>query len=285
MNENKSLVSVIVPVYNAGRYLGEAIESVLNQTYTNFELLLINDRSTDNSKEICEKYAQKDNRIKLFDNNTDLHGPGPTRNIGLDNATGEFIYFMDADDIIDKSLLQCAVNRMLETNADIVQFGVVYEHGGEKEPTICCHKGKDVFTREEIKNDFITFWSGNRMSLWIQFFKSEKVKSIRFENIINGEDVCYAMDALCNADIIAYLPKALYHYRFVESSVSRRWIKNTVECREIIWNHKRDFFNSFNEGIDKSIYAEAAYGNYIWTIYLLSSDLCPLSYREKSVSY
>lgn len=62
MNEGKSLVSVIVPVYNAGRYLGEAIESVLNQTYENFELLLINDRSTDNSKEICKKYAQEDKR-------------------------------------------------------------------------------------------------------------------------------------------------------------------------------------------------------------------------------
>ena len=59
MNENKSLVSVIVPIYNAGKYLGEAIESVLNQTYTDFELLLINDRSTDNSKEICEKYDLK----------------------------------------------------------------------------------------------------------------------------------------------------------------------------------------------------------------------------------
>ena len=62
MNEGKSLVSVIVPVYNAGRYLGEAIESILNQTYENFELLLINDRSTDNSKEICKKYAQEDKR-------------------------------------------------------------------------------------------------------------------------------------------------------------------------------------------------------------------------------
>ena len=61
MNENKSLVSVIVPIYNAGKYLGEAIESVLKQTYTDFELLLINDRSTDNSKEICGKYAENDN--------------------------------------------------------------------------------------------------------------------------------------------------------------------------------------------------------------------------------
>ena len=98
MNENNLLVSVIMPVYNAERYLSEAIESVLNQTYTDFELLLINDRSTDKSKEICQEYAQKDNRIVLLENDTENHGPGSARNIGLDNATGEFIIFVDADE-------------------------------------------------------------------------------------------------------------------------------------------------------------------------------------------
>lgn len=278
MNDNKPLVSIIVPVYNAEKYLCEAIESVLNQTYTDFELLLINDRSTDNSKGICEKYAQKDNRIKLLENNTENHGPGPARNIGLDNISGEFIYFMDADDWIDKSLLQCAVLRMQETNADIVQFGFVYEQVG-KEPTVYFRKDKDLFTREEIKNDFLNFWNENRMSLWLQFFRSEKVKSIRFENIINGEDVCYAMNALTNAKKIAYISKALYHYRFVEGSASHHWVENMIECREIIWNYKRELLKSFD--IDKSIYADAAYDNYIWAIYNLSSNLCPFSYKEK----
>ena len=281
MNENKSLVSVIVPIYNAGKYLGEAIESVLKQTYTDFELLLINDRSTDNSKEICEKYAAGDNRIVLLENNTEKHGPGPTRNIGLDNATGEYIYFMDADDLMDKSLLQCAVNRMLETDADIVQFGVVYEQGGVKEPVVYCHKGKDVFTRKEIENDFIMFWNENRMSLWLHFFKSEKVKSVRFENIINGEDICYALDALCNADIVAYLPKALYHYRFVDGSTSHSWNADTIKFREFIWEHQKKFLDSFGGTIEKADYAYVAYDNFIWAIFLLSSNLCPLSYKEK----
>lgn len=101
-----SKVSVIMPIYNAEKYLSEAIESVLNQTYTNFELLLINDASTDRSKEICRKYSKKDSRIVLLDNNSVSHGPGPTRNIGLDYATGEYIYFMDADDWIDQRLLK-----------------------------------------------------------------------------------------------------------------------------------------------------------------------------------
>ena len=122
-----SKVSVIMPVYNAEKYLSEAIESVLNQTYIDFELLLINDRSTDNSKEICRDFCERDSRITLLENNSESHGPGPTRNIGLDYAKGEYIYFMDADDWIDKRLLECATNRMQETKADVVEFGLINE--------------------------------------------------------------------------------------------------------------------------------------------------------------
>ena len=104
-----SKVSIIMPVYNAEKYLCEAIESVLKQTYADFELLLINDMSTDNSKQICIEYAKRDRRIVLLENNSESHGPGSTRNIGLDYATGVYIYFMDADDWIDEILLQCAV--------------------------------------------------------------------------------------------------------------------------------------------------------------------------------
>ena len=94
-----SKVSIIMPVYNAERYLREAIESVLRQTYTNFELILINDRSSDNSGAICREYGEKDARIVLLENDTEMHGPGPTRNIGLEHAAGEYIYFMDADNL------------------------------------------------------------------------------------------------------------------------------------------------------------------------------------------
>ena len=149
-----SKVSVIMPIYNAEKYLSEAIESVLNQTYTDFELLLINDKSTDNSKEICKKYNKKDSRIVLLENNSESHGPGPTRNIGLDYATGEYIYFMDADDWIDISLLQYAVNRMRETNADIVQFGVIYERSDGNNPAPYFWRGKDLLTKDEIRKDF-----------------------------------------------------------------------------------------------------------------------------------
>ena len=274
-------VSIIMPVYNAEKYLKEAIESVLKQTYLEFELLLINDRSTDNSKEICQEYSKKDRRIVLLENDSAIHGPGPTRNIGLDHAMGEYIYFMDADDWIEDCLLKCAVNRMQETNADIVQFGVIYEYSDGNNPEQYFWGGKDLLTKDKIKKDFSAYWKENRNSLWMYLFRREKVKTIRFEDIIIGEDISYIMDALSNADKIAYIKKALYHYRYVEGSTSHRWVENTIECREIIWNHQLNFLKSFQGDMDKLAYAEVAYDNYIWAIYQLSSNLCTLSYREK----
>lgn len=276
-----SKVSVIVPVYNAEKYLREAIESVLNQTYTDFELLLINDRSTDKSREICEEYSKKDERIILLENDTENHGPGPTRNIGLDNATGDFIYFMDADDWIDKSLLEICIDRMRETNADIVQFGIEYEQDSGKESKVYYNKGKDLLTRNDIKNDFLNFWNENRLAITLHLFRKEKVNAIRFENIISGEDVSYVTDALANTQIIAYIPKALYCYRYVAGSTSRRWNMETVKCRETIWEHQKKLLDSFGEDVDKFAYANIAYDNFIWAIFQLSSSLCPLSYKEK----
>ena len=276
-----SKVSIIMPVYNAERYLREAIDSVLRQIYTDFELLLINDRSTDHSQEICEEYAQKDSRIVLLENDSDIHGPGPTRNIGLDHATGEYMYFMDADDWIEDCLLLRAVERMQGTGADIVQFGVTYEQNNGNCSLQYWWKGKSSLTKNEIKNEFHYFWRENRNSLWLYLFRREPIKTIRFEYIIIGEDISYIMDALCKAEIIVYIPEIFYHYRYVEGSTSHRWVESTIECREVMWTHQYGFLKSFPDEMNQLCYAEVAYDNYIWSIYQLSSNLCSLSYQEK----
>ena len=274
-------VSVIMPVYNAEKYLGEAIDSVLNQTYPDFELLLINDRSTDRSKEICLEYQKRDSRIVVLENNSENHGPGPTRNIGLDYATGDYIYFMDADDWIDHCLLQSAVHRMEETNSDLVQFGVVYEGMDGSNPDCYVWRGKGLLTKDEIKENFSEFWTENRNSLWMYLFRREKIKAIQFENIIIGEDISFTIDVLSKAEKIAYIPKALYHYRYVKGSTSHRWVENTVECREILWRHQLHYLKSFQGELDPLVYAQVAYDNYVWVIYLMSSNLCTLTYGEK----
>lgn len=280
MTSEKPLVSIIMPVYNTEKYLSEAMESVLNQTYSEFELLLINDRSTDNSKQICMDYSKKDNRIKLFDNNTDEHGPGPTRNIGLDNAKGEYIYFMDADDWIEKNLLESSVTRMEESNADIVQFGAVYEHEDGKSDEFVWI-GNDAVSKNDIIRDFASFWKNSRQSLWMYFFRKEKISSIRFESILIGEDISFVMDVLCKVDSITYIKQALYHYRCIDGSTSHKWLDETIYCRERIWKHQFRYLDSFKGKLTDQAYSFVAYNNYIWAVYQLSLSMCPLSFKDK----
>lgn len=276
-----SKVSVIMPIYNAEKYLSEAIESVLNQTYANFELLLINDASTDRSKEICRQYSEKDIRIVLLDNNSEIHGPGPTRNIGLDYATGEYVYFMDADDWINQRLLEYSVNRFGESNADLVEFGLINEWNDGNEGHQYCWKGKDLLTKEEIKNDFLHFWKESGKYLVMHLFRHEILKTIRFESTINGEDICFMMDVLCKVEKIAFIPEAFYHYRYVENSTSHQWVESTIECLDLMWNHQRKFLESFEGDMEPLAYAVVAYDNYSWALYQLGSRFCTLTYREK----
>lgn len=111
-------ISIIMPVYNKEKYLDESIESILNQTYENFELIIINDGSTDNSSSICHKFQQEDNRIKVID--IENNGVSNARNIGLKNANGEYIQFIDGDDYIDKYMLEDLVELSKKYNTDII---------------------------------------------------------------------------------------------------------------------------------------------------------------------
>ncbi len=111
------MISVIIPVYNAEKYLPKCIESVLSQTYTDIELILVDDGSPDNSGKICDEYALKDSRIRVIHQKNG--GQSSARNAGLDIATGEFISFVDSDDYIDSNMLQVLYESLVQNNADI----------------------------------------------------------------------------------------------------------------------------------------------------------------------
>ncbi len=111
-------VSVIMPVYNSGKYLNKAIESVLSQTYEDFELVIVNDGSTDNSASICRKYAEKDKRIKFIDQKN--KGVSAARNTALASVSGHNIAFVDSDDVIDKHFLEIMLREKEKSSAEIV---------------------------------------------------------------------------------------------------------------------------------------------------------------------
>ena len=121
------MISIIVPVYNTEKYLDQCIQSVLVQTYTNWELLLINDGSTDLSGTICDQYATKDRRIRVF--HKENGGVSSARNVGLDNARGKWIMFIDADDWVEPSMLKELRTVALDNNADYVYCDLLFDYG------------------------------------------------------------------------------------------------------------------------------------------------------------
>lgn len=126
------MISVIVPVYKVERYIHQCIVSILNQTYQDLEILLIDDGSPDKCGEICKEYAKKDSRIKVF--HTENHGLSAARNVGLQIAKGEYIGFVDSDDWIEPDMFEILLRRLEETGADISVCEIWREDVEERHP-------------------------------------------------------------------------------------------------------------------------------------------------------
>lgn len=162
MYKMEPLVSIIIPVYNVEKYLKKCVDSLLNQSYRNIEVLLVNDGSTDSSPDICDYYCAIDDRVKCFHKVNG--GQGSARNVGIKNASGVFLYFLDSDDYIDSSLFSSVIPYMLENNLDLCFFSadVVLEDGekwdendyrrnSKYEPK----DGKTLFTQLRNNNEYI----------------------------------------------------------------------------------------------------------------------------------
>ncbi len=153
------MISIIIPIYNVVQYLSRCIDSILAQTYTDIEILLIDDGSTDNSGQICYEYAKKDKRIKVF--HKPNGGVSSARNLGLDNATGEWITFVDADDWIDKEMYQSLYNEAVTSQADIVLCDFYIYYTPDKKllsKTIQTEGNKEVVLRNYLCS-FTPLWN------------------------------------------------------------------------------------------------------------------------------
>lgn len=212
------LFSVIIPVYNAETYLEECITSILEQSYTHFELILINDGSSDQSKKICEEFSQKDSRIRLKHQKN--AGVSAARNQGIKMALGEYVVFIDSDDYVDKRMLEKLHNSFKISGADMVICGinfVYYRSGkiqtsrtelssytGNVDDKLLCRNFQDMFNRNAFSS------SCNKA------FRSSilKMQGIRFnEKLVLYEDLEFVLSYLCYANNIFFIKEALYQYR------------------------------------------------------------------------
>lgn len=197
-------VSIIVPIYNEENNLRKCIESLINQTYKNLEIILINDGSTDNSKEIIDSY--KDKRIvAIHKKNT---GIGDTRNTGIDKSTGDYIMFVDSDDYIELNCVEILLKNLNENKSDLVISNYYLDT-----PSKTYEMNLKIFNSINIKEDCDLLCKIN-LSPWIKLYKKDLLinNSNRFPINLKYEDVPFVVEAVIKAGKISFVSNYLYHY-------------------------------------------------------------------------
>ncbi len=202
----EELVSVIVPVYNAEKYLGKCIDSILNQTYKNLELILVNDGSKDNSLTICEDKKKTDSRVVVV--SKDNSGVSDTRNKGIEAANGKYIIFVDSDDFLEPECIETAVNAI--SDCDLVVFG--YSSFGKNEQTVCPGVKKVVCFKDD--EDLFFNLVGNYLinQPWNKMYRKEKIKQGFDRNFTIGEDCLFNLNYIMGIDKVSVIPDSLYNY-------------------------------------------------------------------------
>lgn len=188
--------SIIVPIYNTEKYLPKCLDSLVNQTYKNIEIICINDGSTDNSLKILEKYAQKDEHIKII--NQENQGVSIARNVGINNATGDYILFVDADDWIETNTCDILNKNIEKNNSDLIIFNAYIAKQNQCNLGFCCNQESIMYS-----------------SMWSICYKREFLNqnNIRFpQNIKIAEDHVFRLNALSCSKNIKILPDYLYYY-------------------------------------------------------------------------
>ena len=227
-------ITVIVPVYNVEHYLNKCLDSLINQTYKNLEIIVINDGSTDNSGKICQEYAQKDNRIIYIEKENG--GQSEARNMGLDRMTGSYVTFVDSDDWVEPDYVEVLYNKLIEYQADIA-VGNYYSYN-EQEGIFYFHIFGDSYYEKVYDNVsiFENLYESQEMksfaliSVWGKLYKSDLVKQLRFDIGKLGEDGYLNQKIYLLAEKTIYLNKGLYAYRQREGSSSRIWTEKWMHA-------------------------------------------------------
>lgn len=238
------MISIIVPVYNVEKYLKKCIESVLRQTYKDFELILVNDGSTDKSGKICDEYLKLDKRIRVIHKKNG--GLSDARNIGIKAAKGEYIAFLDSDDWIENNCYETLINLIKENNADIsiCNFKSVIN---DKEQLDKYEKFViEKFNNIEALNQIYDKKNVEFILAWNKLFKKELLENNKFPKGKIHEDEFLIPKIIYNAKCIIYLNRQLIYYRKTENSImNRTFNKKRLDYIEAL-NDRNMFFEENN---------------------------------------
>lgn len=224
--EPKYLISVIIPVYRVETYLERCIKSVVNQEYSNIEIILVEDGSPDDCPQICDRWEQKDSRIIVI--HKENGGLSDARNVGMEAATGDFISFVDSDDWIDPNWLSLLVEKIYENNCDVA-IGATRLVDEKNETILIRGKQSKIFTNETAVAELII----NRnvfATVCDKIYKSELIKEIPFEIGKTNEDEFWSWKILMKASKIATCGETNYNYfQNPESIMGRKYNINRLD--------------------------------------------------------
>lgn len=214
-------ISVIVPIYSVEKYLSKCIDSIINQTYTNLEIILVDDGSPDNCSIICDDYSLMDIRIKVIHKKNG--GLSDARNAGLNVATGDYISFLDSDDYIHKEFYETLINLIIQYDADVAQceFLKVYEDS-KSNPNGCDFDTDEkisVLDNREALNNLFNEYYVNTVVVWNKLYKRELFKSIRYPKGKIHEDEYTTYKVLFVTNKVVTTSKQLYYYLQRENSI------------------------------------------------------------------
>lgn len=247
-------VTAVVPIYNAARYLDRCVESIVNQSMNNIEIILVNDGSTDNSLEICRQWEMRDSRIQVIDKENE--GAGESRNKGIAMSKGRYISFVDADDYIDVDTYKICVDVLEQNKADACYFGrnLLDSKGQMLEHSIKLDR-RQIYQGDEIRGAFINYFFGNLPeneytrhfitgNSCCVVYSGELIRrnNIHYENrkIRYNEDSLFNI-AICRyAQTVVVIPNMLYYYCIYQDSTSRRYDKNRFESFKLLHDRMQE---------------------------------------------
>ncbi len=275
------LVSIVIPVYNVEKYLDRCVQSVINQTYKNLEIILVDDGSTDASPEICDGWVEKDNRISVIHKRNE--GAGMARNVGIAQASGKYILFFDSDDFVDLQAVEKCVKIAEEHTCDVVLYGRgdAYSDGKVVEKDIRIEK--EIFEHDEIKEELLpglfTYKLGYGVSACDKMYKLDIIRKFncRFpeEKGLTSEDACFNLEFLPHASRAGAMKDNLYFYYKREQSFSRTFRADRQEKNDAFFRKALGYVKDKNLPPKVETYITARY--HIYTLsamkQLVSSDL------------
>ena len=230
INEEYFLISIVIPVYNAEKYLEQCLNSIKNQTYKNFEVILVNDGSDDNSENICKSFSEEDARFKYFTKSNG--GASSARNFGLDNVTGDYITFIDADDWVDENHLEVLINNIKDNNSDMAISSIKkFDMSNNFHFRMYSNQEKYLLNFGKMSKDELLvklpklILASNSYKIAVsKLFKKELVTDVRFdESIVYGEDLEFFFKIYNNINSISYIDEVTYVYRLHDERSSSKF--------------------------------------------------------------